>query len=491
MAARRRSAAGLLAIVASLLALPAPLAAQRPDTVWAGPLAGIHWPGGRRLAERVLSRVRRMPPLPALPPGALDGGPPVRVFFAPDPARFDSLTGARAPEWGAAIAIPAENAIVLPGYFSERGAPHDLVRTLRHELAHIALHRYLAPATPPRWFDEGYARIAAGEWDLDAAWQLRLAFATGRAPHLDSLALDWPRGAVDARVAYLLSTTAVAFLLERGGERALAIFLQRWKASGSLDAALRRTYGLTLGQFEHDWRQEVRQDYGWAYFLANSAIFWVFLGLLFLLLYIRRRRQTRARLEALRAQEPPDLPAYWLGEEGGGEGGDEGEAAQGRPAGGTAEDGSQARDSRPGNSPSGDRPPSARRFRAGRRVPSSAPPPLDRAARSCKLSGYYEQPHASQGRRRVRRRAPLHAGQCDPPLRGRRFRRRGLRPAREGLDRRRAAAAGARLRGPDPDRPHPVAPRPGPATARLRSNRSTFRSASRSQATSAQAIAAR
>ncbi|HEX6939396.1 MAG TPA: hypothetical protein VF158_08290 [Longimicrobiales bacterium] len=313
MAARRRLAAGLLGLLALLAPGPAPLAAQVPDTIRIGPLDGVYWPGGERLAARVLSQARRLPPLPALPAGILDDGPRVRVFFAPDAATFDALTGGRAPEWGAAIAMPAADIIVLPGYFSERGAPHDLVRSLRHELAHIALHRHLAPARPPRWFDEGYARIAAGEWDFNAAWQLRLAFATGRAPRLDSLALAWPRAEQDARVAYLLSSTAVAFLRDRGGDRALATFLGRWKESGSLDAALRRTYGLTLAQFEEDWREEVRDDYGWAYFFTYSAMFWAVAGVLLLWLYRRMRRRDRARLRALRAAEPPDSPAYWLG----------------------------------------------------------------------------------------------------------------------------------------------------------------------------------
>lgn len=309
-----------LRIVFALLVIPiaaAPGRAQAPDTVTVGPLIGVHWDGGGVLAERVMERALALPPLPALPSGLFTPEWPIFVYFAPDAERFDSLTGGLAPEWGAGIAIPARDMIVLPAYASDRGSPLDLVQTLRHEIAHIALHRYLAPARPPRWFDEGYARIAAGEWDLEAAWQLRLAFATGNAPHLDSLDLGWPRGRHDARIAYLLSSTAVAYLLDRGGERALAIFLERWRETRSIEVAMRRTYGLTLGQFEEDWREEVRDRYGWAYFLANTLIFWFFGGLLLLILYIRRRRRNRERLEALRASEPPDSPAYWLGEESG------------------------------------------------------------------------------------------------------------------------------------------------------------------------------
>ena len=68
--------------------------------------------------------------------------------------------GAGAPEWGAAIAFPTENAIVMQGSRANSSAGDPSV-TLRHELAHLALHEYLADI-PPRWFDEGYAAFAAG-----------------------------------------------------------------------------------------------------------------------------------------------------------------------------------------------------------------------------------------------------------------------------------------------------------------------------------------
>src|SRR5690606_8399591 len=49
----RRRLAVLVALIGCSF-IPRPLAALEPDTVWAGPLAAIHWPGGERLARRVL-----------------------------------------------------------------------------------------------------------------------------------------------------------------------------------------------------------------------------------------------------------------------------------------------------------------------------------------------------------------------------------------------------------------------------------------------------
>lgn len=195
------------------------------------------------------------------------------------------------------------------------GAPGELPRVVSHELAHIALHRYLDPYPIPRWFDEGYARWASGHWDFEAAWQLRLAFALRRAPPLDSLTLAWPHATGDARIAYLLAASAVAFLVEGGGERGLALFLERWRDGGRMEPAFRQTYGMTTDQFEEYWRRAVRTRYGWTFFLSHSLVFWAFLVIMLFLLFWRRRQRDRARLERLRTTEPPDSPAYWEEEE--------------------------------------------------------------------------------------------------------------------------------------------------------------------------------
>jgi hypothetical protein len=152
---------------------------------------------------------------------------------------------------------------------------------------------------------------------MDAAWLLRVAFATNRAPPLDSLELTWPALSTDARVAYLLSASAVEYLVDASGTRALELFMQRWRTSASFENALATTYGLSLDQLEVHWRKAVRDKYGWFAVLAQSAVFATFAALGITVLYLIRRRRDRAKLVQLRATEPPDEPAYWA------EGGDE------------------------------------------------------------------------------------------------------------------------------------------------------------------------
>lgn len=270
-----------------------------------------YWPGQARLARSLVPTEAALR-FPGLPDDILDRGRVINVFIAPDPQRFDSLTGGRAPDWGAGVAMPQAGLVVLPGYVSERTGTHTLPVILRHELAHIALQRHLADAAVPRWFNEGYATWSAGQFDADAGWMLRLAFLTNRAPPLDSLTLDWPLMEVDARLAYLLSASATRYLHSLGTDETFERFLDRWAQSGSFEQTLREVYVLSSPQFERLWRAHVRRSYGWLQLIAQSLFIWLVITLLVLVLFLVRRRRDRLRLDRLRAAEPPDQPAYWI-----------------------------------------------------------------------------------------------------------------------------------------------------------------------------------
>ena len=197
-----------------------------------------------------------------------------------------------------------------------RGAREGEV--LRHEWAHLGLHQQLEGLRIPRWLDEGYATWASGGWDAAEGWKLRVALATGAAPPLDSLTLRWPRDRSGADLAYLLSATAVEYLVRESGERGLAALFTRWRRDRDFDEAFRRTYGVTRGQFEEDWRGFVKERYGWLFVLSHSVVFWLVLSALLLVMVWIRRRRNREAMARLRASEGPDRPAFW--EEGGGAG---------------------------------------------------------------------------------------------------------------------------------------------------------------------------
>ncbi|MEX2571589.1 MAG: hypothetical protein WD737_09785 [Gemmatimonadota bacterium] len=279
---------------------------QEPRQIERDSIRVVYWEGGLASAERILEAAFAPLPLPGLGTAVL---PASTIVLAPTPQAFDSLTSGRSPDWAAGVAIPSQRLIILPTY-QRSSVLGDEVVTLRHELAHLALNAYIGgPVT--RWFDEGYATWVSGGWDAGSGWRIRLALAGGNAPALDSLSLAWPRGEARARLAYLLSASAVRHLATSRGEPGFRALMEAWRREGSLDAALRSVYQMTLPQFEDEWRTMVRNRYGWVLALSQLTVFWFAVTMLVLLLGTLRRRRDRERLEALRQEEymlPPGPP---------------------------------------------------------------------------------------------------------------------------------------------------------------------------------------
>lgn len=269
----------------------------------------VYWEGQRALAERTYRTARAGFPLPGIPAGeaAWRG----TIVLAPTAEVFDSVAGGRTPEWSAGVAIPSRRLIVLPSFVSPRTPLGDPIVALRHEIAHLVLSEYLG-ANIPRWFNEGYATWASGEWDETSGWRIRLALLTGAAPPLDSLRLGWPGGEGEARLAYLLSASAVRHLATRNGEQAFAAFMETWRREGSPDVAIRSTYQMTLTQFEREWRAMVRRRYGWLLAISQVGAFWLALTLLLLVLGGARRRRDERRLAEMEEAPAPEGETWWI-----------------------------------------------------------------------------------------------------------------------------------------------------------------------------------
>jgi hypothetical protein len=308
---RRVRAAALIACFAGAVLAVSDAADAQEASLRRHDVVLHYWPGQARLAASLLPQDAGFR-FPGLPADVLQRDEPVNVYLAPDAVRWDSLTGGRSPDWGAGLAYPHQGVVIIPGYVSDRAGTHTLPVILRHELAHIALQRTMPGVNIPRWFNEGYATWAAGQFDADAGWMLRLAFVTQRAPPLDSITLDWPLLEADARLAYLLSASAVRYLHSLGTDQTFERFLASAAAHGDFERALREVYILSSPQFERLWRAHVRRSFGWLQIFAQSMFIWLILTLFVLLLFVVRRRRNRARMDVLLRSELPDEPAYWL-----------------------------------------------------------------------------------------------------------------------------------------------------------------------------------
>ncbi len=260
------------------------------------------------VARAVLEFLDAQKSLPGLPDSVPDQ---VRAVLAHTSDAFDELTGGVVPEWRAGVAIPSLQMLVVPTRGGQSVLSREGRRTLRHEWAHLGLSSELGGLRAPRWFNEGYAQWASGGFQVTEVWRLRMLLALGRTPPMDSLELRWPSSRPQAEVAYLLSASAITYLLASSGDRGLAVFVERWKSLGSFEPAFRSTFGVTTAQFEEDWKKHIRKRYGWLFVLSHSTVFWMFLALVLLLMVRVRQGRNREHLARLRAGELPDDPAFW------------------------------------------------------------------------------------------------------------------------------------------------------------------------------------
>lgn len=248
----------------------------------------VAWPGQTGLAVDLAKRADQPTEWPGL--GRTDPGP-LRLILVPDGRRLDSLSSGRAPAWGVAVAVPGARTILL------RADAENLYATLRHELAHLALHQAISIRVP-LWFDEGYASWAAGEWERLGALELNLAVVRGAIPDLTGLDGALRGSVTTADAAYALAVSAVTELARRNPSGSLGPLMQRLRSGEDFEASVQATTGLTLPQFEREWRSSLRRRYSLAtWLLAGGG--WGLIALCLWALLRRRRKADQVRRAAL------------------------------------------------------------------------------------------------------------------------------------------------------------------------------------------------
>jgi hypothetical protein len=209
------------------------------------------------------------------------------------------------PGWGAAMAFPESHTIVL------RADAGDAGRTLRHELAHLALHRKVRVRVP-LWFDEGYAALAANEWERLGGLELNLAVARGAVPEFRDLDAALRGTSQAAEAAYALAMSAVLELARRNPTGRLDPLFSLLSRDEGFEASVQATTGLSLSRFEDVWRRSVRTRYTLATWLAAGGL-WVIVAVVTVGLVWWRRRADRGRRAALdvgweAVEDPPEPP---------------------------------------------------------------------------------------------------------------------------------------------------------------------------------------
>ncbi len=207
--------------------------------------------------------------------------------------------GSQPPAWADGVAYPERGVVVVAA--NRREVPLDVIHTVRHELAHLALGAALG-GRAPRWLNEGFAFLHSEDWDMARVQTLTgMAWSSDAYP-LAELARHFPAGKHGANRAYAQAYDFVAFLSRRGryadaaddGDRwAFRDFLREIAGGLSADEAARKVYRASLSELEAEWFRDLRERY----FAIPVGLFgmslWVLAALLLITAYIRKTLQNR------------------------------------------------------------------------------------------------------------------------------------------------------------------------------------------------------
>lgn len=230
--------------------------------------------------------------------GDLDDG--LTIHFVAHSGRIAEGTGM--PTWAAGVAHPPTGEIVIAEHAPD-GSLTDLDGLLRHEMAHVALHRATGGQPLPRWFHEGVAESFGEEIDLMRSQTLAGAVFGAGVPRLAELEENFrSTDAITATVSYAAARDFVNFLRwrdEDGSDLRQALTLVR--QGKNFESAFVRGFGKTLTELDTEWRTGLTGRFMWFPVVSSGGLP---MALTFPLVFVaaaRRRRVLRqgwARLEA-------------------------------------------------------------------------------------------------------------------------------------------------------------------------------------------------
>ncbi len=259
-------------------------------------------PGAARALARIEADLEHLPRVERVE---------VRLVKHAESLREVAPPGHGAPDWAVGVAWPDVGVVAVAARTAD-GALNDMQATLAHELAHMALERALGAQRAPRWLHEGFAYQHSSEFQWDRAEKLAMALFRGDLLPIDTLETSFPARHDGVSLAYAESYEFVGFLANRGrwqdhhddGDRwPFRQFLARVAQGEPIDRAADAAFGRNLSQLDAEWIDAMRESYVWYPVAALGGLFWVFLGLLAVLGWRRRRRQTRVRLAQMAVEE--------------------------------------------------------------------------------------------------------------------------------------------------------------------------------------------
>jgi len=177
------------------------------------------------------------------------------ILLVPDDETFSMMAGTAS---FVAYALPERMLIVINDARMNR-EPYLLPLTLKHELCHLLLHRYVQGTRLPRWLDEGicqwtsggFTELITGRKPPNLAW----AALSGRFIPLDKISLNFPEDDLSLSLAYEESRSIVEFLVNNFGKNGLLNILRSLREGHDIKNSIPVSIGISLDELEKRWQE--------------------------------------------------------------------------------------------------------------------------------------------------------------------------------------------------------------------------------------------
>jgi hypothetical protein len=215
-----------------------------------------------------------------------------KIYIVSNQLEFNRLAGKKMQDWVVGFASKGKNTIVLQ---TTKWRKEDLDKVLKHEYSHIVLGEVASKAIP-HWFDEGLAMYVAGEWSAYKSFIVGKAVLIGTLLPLKEIREAFPVRREKAQLAYAQSLSFLAYLMEKYGREDFHRLIQKLSEGANFNSALQISFGKTLPTLEREWRMYLKKRYRWITLIPTSLFLWGSTSLLFLLAYLRKRRESRRKM---------------------------------------------------------------------------------------------------------------------------------------------------------------------------------------------------
>lgn len=193
------------------------------------------------------------------------------VIIIKDRKTFQKMAGS---DLVVAIAIPQKNLIVIDNSKTNTH-PFTLKITLKHELCHLLLHRYIRWENLPKWLNEGVSQwVSGGIAEIimvrNSKKVLKEATLSKRFISLRSLTKKFPQDEKSILLAYEESKSIVEYINKEFGTSGLLQVLNHLRNGNEVDAAILKGLSIPLEELENRWHNYLKKRITWFTYLSNN-----------------------------------------------------------------------------------------------------------------------------------------------------------------------------------------------------------------------------